>query len=302
MSVVLPIRRRFFFVGLVAIFAGPVLSETTLQGEQDGYLKNGEYLVTASITVKRGKMLSFAPGCIVRFKKYAELTVEGSIKCEGTAGLPIIFTSENDQSSNSTWTEAPKPFDWNGILVTDSLASLEFSYVRVTYSTFGLDVKSVSSPVKLTEVVFKENGKENLTVNGKAFNVKDNEPFTFSQSQWESVTPLPPATPLVDPTRMENNQSQTKRSSADSSAPTEFPTRTVLRIGFGTLAVGAFAIGVYNNSKVVKYQEKYEYPNSTTKDDADANAKKRDDAKSSRNGCYIISLIGALGFSVTFLF
>ncbi|HEX7511518.1 MAG TPA: hypothetical protein VF335_09475, partial [Chitinivibrionales bacterium] len=100
---------QFSMQALVLVLACmvPGSSEIIFSGDQDGFIEEGEYLATGSITVKAGKTLTFAPGCVVRFKQYAGLIVEGALHCKGTPSKPIVFTSDRHRTSPSGITKGP---------------------------------------------------------------------------------------------------------------------------------------------------------------------------------------------------
>jgi hypothetical protein len=302
----IPSQMRRFVTVIVAavstaVFAAP--SEISISGEQDGFLETGHYLVTGSITVKRGKTLTFAPGCIVRFKRYAGIVVEGTLKCAGSEGLPILFTSENHRVSGQAAADAPAPFDWNGILVTDSLASVDLEKVHLLYSTFGLDVKSSKSKVHLSSASFDENGQFNVRVNGEQLEAKDNKPFFYDQpSQWEA-SPEPVAAvkapePFVAAPAPAPEPDARVQPAGKPHARGAW--RSPVRIGLGALALAGTGAGVFFDSEVFKYQKRYNESRDTAL--VSTYSEKCDKAATNRNISYLFALIMACGFSITFLF
>jgi hypothetical protein len=291
-------RRRFLAIALiVCCFVGiPVAADISIAGEQDGFLETGHYLVTSSITVKRGKTLSFAPGCIVRFKRFAGIIVEGTLKCAGTTGLPILFTSENHRLSGPASADAPAPFDWNGVLVADSLASLDLERVHVIYSTFGIDIKSTKSNVRLQEVMFDENGQFNIKAGNAQLDVKDNDPFSFNQPPLgetpvlteQKPEPTPPA-PAPAPENVVVKKTHKKGA-----------WKLPIRIGCGAVALLGAGAAFFFDAELVKNQDNYRRASDRAVEDA--YKKKRDNAEKNRNNSKIIALIGAGGFFITFLF
>lgn len=147
-----------------------------LAGEQDGFYEKGEYLVSSPVVVPAGKQLSFAPGTVVRFERYTGLTVEGILVCEGTAAGPIVFTSASDSAGAVS---APARFDWNGIRVEKG-GGLSAAFLRVSYGTAGIEIADSSGARKLENLLFHENGGDNLTIGGALVRAEDNKPFTFT--------------------------------------------------------------------------------------------------------------------------
>jgi hypothetical protein len=285
--------------------AMPAFSEISFSGDQDGYIEEGEYLALSTITVRKGKTLTFAPGCVVRFMQYSGLVVEGTLKCYGQPGSPIVFTSANHRAAlPGQKAPSPGPFDWNGITVVDSASAAVLEYTRVAYSTYGLDVKSPSALVKLAKAVFTENGHASVTVNGKQLDVKDNEPFTYSQPWPEMDTasaakaaPAEKASAASAPVKKENGLKP---------AAWKMP----VRIGLGVLAVGGICLAVfehmqaednfksYNDRKATSSVGQNEILTNQVNDYRHKNEKNVD----LRNIGQIATGIAALGLCITFFF
>jgi hypothetical protein len=276
--------------------AVPALAEIPLSGEQDGLLETNEYLVTGLVTVKRGKTLSFTPGSVVRFKQYGEIVVEGTLKCAGTQHAPIVFTSRNHRSPGSDVNDAPAPFDWNGILAVDSLSSIDIENVYINFSTFGLDIRSLLANIRVKNVVFDGNGKGNIMVAGKQLDVKDKEPFSYSQ--WlpldDTVRTAPVAPPPFKEPVVVMPPPKVKTPLKD---PWKFP----VRLGCGVLAATGTILGFYFDGKVADYQKKFDNEHGDV-NAVNSYAENREKASDRRNISKIIAIIGACGFSITFLF
>jgi hypothetical protein len=299
-------RRRFFAIALIlCCFAGvPMAADISIAGEQDGFLETGHYLVTSSITVKRGKTLSFAPGCIVRFKRFAGIIVEGALKCVGTAGLPILFTSENHRLSDPASADAPAPFDWNGVLVVDSLASLDLERVHVIYSTFGIDIKSTKSNVRLQDVMFDENGQFNLKAGSVQLDVKENEPFSIGlPSPVEGAPSAPPAPVLTEPKPEPVPPAPALDKVAVKKTPKKGAWKLPVRIGCGAVALIGAGAAIFYDSEVAKYQKKYEGVHSHGDQPLlDTYWDKGKQAEKQRNTGTILAIVGTGCFTITFLF
>jgi len=279
--------RRFFlcvFVLCNALFAAP--AEIFFTGEQDGYFESGQYIATGVITVKRGKTLTFAPGSVVRFKQFAGIIVEGTLKCAGRESQPVIFTSDNNRlKDGDAQYKIPAPFDWNGIQVADSLASLDLENVRITYSTYGLDIKSSAAQVRLKGVVFAENGRGGITIDDKQLGVIDNEEFSFVQPPVDSAaTPRKiPAKPLAQPKPYK---------------PMDW--RFPVRLSLGAIAIAGVAVGIYENSQGITFDNTYKKDTDSLTVKADW--KKIQKSQNLRAIGYIIGIAAACGFTLTFFF
>jgi hypothetical protein len=284
----MPSCGRRFFLGVFALCPAlfAATAEISFTGEQDGYFESGQYIATGTITVKRGKTLTFAPGSVVRFKQFAGIIVEGNLKCVGWESQPVIFTSDNNRlKDGDAQYKIPAPFDWNGIQVADSIASLDLENVRITYSTYGLDIKSSASQVRLKGVVFAENGRGGITIDDKQLGVIDNEDFSFVQPPVDSVaTPRKvSAKPMAQPKPHK---------------PMDW--RFPVRLSLGAIAIAGVAAGFIEDSQAKKYQDAYVKDADPLITDADR--KKRDDAKNLRTLGYAIGIAAACGFTLTFFF
>lgn len=97
------------------------------------------YLVTKPITVTTGATLTVGARAIVKFSDHAALAVAGSLVAQGTAAVPLPFTSVHDDTSggdtDGTTTEPGR--DWDGIRVTDG-GTITLDRVRVSYGLVGV--------------------------------------------------------------------------------------------------------------------------------------------------------------------
>lgn len=284
--------KAFLLAGILAFFLlamnvpALAMQEITFSGEQDGYFEPGQYVAIGAITVKRGKTLTFAPGCVVRFRQYTGIIVEGTLKCIGWPSQPIVFTSDNNRlAPPNTTSKAPAPFDWNGIQVADSTASLELECVRIAYSTYGLDIKSAASKVRLKGVVFSENGRGGMTIEEKQLGVIDNEQFSFVQPEQAKQAP---AETNSAPVPKVNKPQQKKMT-----------WRTPVRLSLGVISAAGVALGIYENMQGEKYFKPSQDPNNKN---ANSDLDKTEKAKNLRNICYGVAIAAACGFTLTFFF
>ena len=268
------------------------MQEISFSGEQDGYFEEGQYVATGTITVKRGKTLTFAPGSVIRFKPYTGIVVEGTLKCFGWESQPVVFTSDNNRpNASNPRNKVPAPFDWNGITVVDSAASVFFENVRLSYSTYGLDIKSASSKVNLRSVVFSENGRSGISVDDEQLGVIDNEQFSFVQPKPDSeVVPLKNAPAAVAPA---------PKAEAAPAPMKKMSWRTPVRIAFGGITLAGAGFAAYEYFQAKKYNnssQKQVNPNMS--DDVG----KSNDAIVNTNIGWAIFAGGACGFTLTFFF
>ncbi|MBD3345044.1 MAG: hypothetical protein GF401_08285, partial [Chitinivibrionales bacterium] len=163
---------------LLGIAPGKALDDIELTGEQDGAYEKAEYIVENNIIVKRGRTLSFAPGSIIRFKRFGGLIVEGNLECKGEPSEPIVFTSMNDRPVSER-EDDPQPFDWNGIDIKRSADSITLEYVRISHSTFGLKIPETLEKLSVKNCVFNDNGNADLSLGDSTVIVEDKKPFSL---------------------------------------------------------------------------------------------------------------------------
>jgi hypothetical protein len=85
------------------------------------------YVLTGGATLAAGTTVTIAPGAVVEMDRYAYFTVQGTLRAQGSAAAPIIFTSAADQ---------PKPGDWQYIRLDGPKASgSNLDYVQVLYGS-----------------------------------------------------------------------------------------------------------------------------------------------------------------------
>ena len=156
-------------------------SETTLSSKVGGMTLDSTgspYFVTGDLVVERGKSLTLKPGCVLLFKPYTGLLVEGRLDAEGSKSNPVIFTSINDNAYNDASRDQPQPFDWNGITISKSSQQAKLGNFILGYSTYG--IKAQNGSTAINNGVFHANGQYSCTIDGKIQAVTDNFPFFYS--------------------------------------------------------------------------------------------------------------------------
>ncbi|MBD3392755.1 MAG: hypothetical protein GF418_11700 [Chitinivibrionales bacterium] len=262
----------------------PPASPVELAGEQDGVYERAAYRVTGDIVVREGRTLSFAPGSVVRFEPYTAVVVRGTLACAGELTAPIILTSVKDAPSVQIADSAAGPFDWNGVRI-EAAGRAELSFVKIAFSTYGLDVDSAGSAA-LEGVVFAKNGRSNLVAGGEIVAVDDAVPFSFAHPEAPRPGPaasdpaIPPAGPVSD-------------------GPAKRNWKLPLRIGFCAVAVAGAGMWAGFHYRALDRQESYEsapYPR------ADEYREERDRAVVDRTVGAILCGAGCVGLGLTFMF
>ncbi len=281
-------NNRFFIQFIYAItfaFVCPVSAkDIPLSGEQDGTFEKGDYVVTKTVTVAKGKTIRFAAGSVVRFRPYTGLIVDGSIICDGSPSAPVVLTSDENRLPSPGKNASPAPFDWNGIEVGESADSCVCSFVQISYSTFGILVKSPRTTVTLDNVTFQKNGRGDVNVAGADQSAQDNVPFSYKST----AEKMPPSVSL------------TKEEKPSSSPTKPFPWKLTARIGSGTVLVAGAVIGIYG---FVDAQNNYSaYHSARDTSTANNDWKKVKTSVTVRNIGYVLAAIGAAGLAITFFF
>jgi hypothetical protein len=168
------------FVFLVALIAD---ARTSLSGEIGDvtFIKDGNpYIVDSNLTVLRNKTVTIEEGCIFLFKQFAGIEVNGNLVVNGTSESPVVFVSINDSGYNAESTQQPNPFDWNGILLSDSAQKVVLSHFILKHSVYGL--KSLVKDIVIKSGTFSQNGQYNFALNEVLMPALDKVPFSYGDS------------------------------------------------------------------------------------------------------------------------
>ncbi|KUK76075.1 MAG: Parallel beta-helix repeat protein, partial [Proteiniphilum acetatigenes] len=117
----------------------PTTVSGTITANTTWGLANSPFLVTGTVTVNPGVILTIEPGVVVKFQTGSSLVVNGALNAIGTTENRITFTSIKDDNvggdsnydGTATW---PRPGDWVSIAIgpssIDSLTKLQNTIVR----------------------------------------------------------------------------------------------------------------------------------------------------------------------------
>ncbi len=147
------------FFSYTLLFSG----ELTILRDFPAVLKRtgSPYLIKENITIPAGQTVIIEAGTILMFHEFAGLTVNGTLKGNGTSDSLIIFTSSKDEMYFSQKEGIHgAPFDWDGITISSNSSHTILKNVKVKYSNFG--ILSQSDNVILIDCLFKDNGITDL--------------------------------------------------------------------------------------------------------------------------------------------
>jgi hypothetical protein len=136
-----------------------------MEGDLSGYIGPGIVDITGDITVPHQQTLQIRPGTVIRFSGFCGITVNGSIRIEGSTTLPVILTSANDSRYGGV---DANPMDWNSITLSESAGECIFKFVEIAYSS-----DCIKSSAKLgcfEYLLLRNNGINRIVHGGKTYN------------------------------------------------------------------------------------------------------------------------------------
>ncbi len=169
---------------LLAAYACAALAETSISGPIDQVeftVAGNPYIVESDVTVPAKKTVVIPQGCILLFRSFTGMTIKGRLVVDGKQDKPVVFTSIHDGEYNSSSSQLPNPFDWNGIFIGEESDGAFLNNFHLRYSVYG--VKSQSQNVIIQNGVFRQNGQFHFTVNDEIQYVQDNIPFTYGEDE-----------------------------------------------------------------------------------------------------------------------
>jgi hypothetical protein len=155
------------------------------------------YHVVADIYVPSGKTVEIEPGTVFLFNNFTGLHIRGVLTARGSLLKGIVFTSVNDNEYNDNSNLNPTPYDWNGIYIHNDGLGTDLEKVKIRYSVKG--VLSETKFIRISEALFHENGRANLTIEGEAKPVTPDMPYSYNLSMKDAVVDGVPVKILMDP-------------------------------------------------------------------------------------------------------
>ncbi|MBD3421894.1 MAG: hypothetical protein GF398_17425 [Chitinivibrionales bacterium] len=251
-----------------------------LYDEQDGDYPENTYLINGDVTVKRGKTLTFYPGSRIIVTKNARIQVEGTLICQGTPLNKITFSRlENEKYFYPV--EQDIDTRWGGIFVHDD-ARAELSHSIIEQSKYGIEATPGYGSIVLDSVVMRNNRYQHLKVGGAIISVDTDKPLSLTF----------PVTDTVAVAKQHSARTQ----SQSAQAPSRFRPKLMLRIGLGTVTVGAgiaaISLHAAANSDKATYQK-------TGDNEYDSSYARK---ATHGNIWAVIALLSAAGFGITMFF
>jgi hypothetical protein len=176
----------------------PITFADTLAGDLPRVIegRDAPYLVTSDIYVPSGKAVTIKPGTIILFKNFTELHIEGRLLVEGTGNRPVVFSSELDKLYNPGATLKANPYDWNGIFIHEGGLGSSLKHCIVSYTVYGIN--SLTRYIRIEQVTFRNNGRTDLTIEGKQHQVSD-KPYSYALTINDAKKDGVPVAILMDP-------------------------------------------------------------------------------------------------------
>ncbi|MBN1601623.1 MAG: hypothetical protein JW915_08445 [Chitinispirillaceae bacterium] len=165
-----------------------IYAQTPLSGAVENLrltADKGPYIIENNLHVKVNNQVIIEKGCILLFKSFTGIVVDGSLIVEGTLKDPVVFTTVNDSSYNSKSTVFANPFDWNGILINEIANNVKLVNFVLAYSVYG--VRSMKEGLTITNGSFKNNGQFHFTVNDNIKPVADGIPYSYGKGKHSDV-------------------------------------------------------------------------------------------------------------------
>jgi hypothetical protein len=250
---------QLLVVTIVLLLALTVEARTDLAdtiGDQTFTPEGNPYVVHKPLVVPSGKTAVFKEGCRVFFKRSTGITVEGSLKVEGSGERPVHFSSSNDFFSPVKDTVPPGPSDWDGITIMRNAGEVSLTHFMTTYSTYG--IRAYKSII-IEKGIFIDNGTCNFTVNDSVVPVTDSVPYSYASKTM--VSEAKRADPVI--AAVETAQNSTSLAYASSGVTSINQTRTPFaRVGIpiivGAAGAGLGAVSIWSIDKYYSGEREYQ--------------------------------------------
>lgn len=197
--------------------------------QQDGDYAPDTFLIPHDITVEKGKVLTFYPGCTILFTKNAMLVVQGTLICLGSADAPVVFKKlDNNDYVNPI--DARIETRWDGVYLSDS-SKLEMSHTNISDSKYGIVVSGNDVNMELDSVIFRDNKFQNVRIGNRTLKVAEKRPVALRYPEQDGVF-ADPAKGVAAAERMQHQK------------PPHKTAHPVFRVVTGSISVVGIAGGI----------------------------------------------------------
>ena len=139
------------------------------------------YRTTGDVTVPAGKTLTIGAGQVVKFREFADddLIVNGSLIADGTTSLPIVFTSNRDDTiggdtNNDVDGSNPGNGNWGAIQLQSGSSANILDFVDVRYGGGNRFAELISSaPMNLTNSILRNSSSAGVRVQDNTVTIAD---------------------------------------------------------------------------------------------------------------------------------
>jgi parallel beta-helix repeat protein len=138
---------------------------------------SGGILLGTTITIPAGRTLTLNAGTILKFDSSGwQVSVDGTLTVNGTAGSPVVFTDDADDTAggdtNSNGPGTGSPTAWEGIIFNQgsNASSLTYADIRYGGSSFVSNVEMNSASPTLTNCTIRNCYTDGMDLNGGAAN------------------------------------------------------------------------------------------------------------------------------------
>lgn len=159
----------FTYVSYGETILPDTISNVKLTRDGNPYIVGNTVTIRGVVTIERG--------CVFLFQPFSGFVVEGKLIVNGSKDSMVIFTSINKKEYNPSSEVLPNPFDWNGILISNSGCG-EFRNFELEYSVYG--IRSSRQEVVIENGIFRSNGQYHFSIDGKLFPVIDKLSFSYN--------------------------------------------------------------------------------------------------------------------------
>lgn len=211
--------------------------------EQEGTLRQGNYLIPHDIVIQKGKTLTIEAGTNIFLSANAMVVVNGTLNCMGTEHSPVAFRKLDNQK----YFRVPEPTAenrWDGIYLSDS-AKLWMTNTIVSESKYGIVVSGKDVIMAFDSTVFIDNKFQNVKIGNRILKVTENSPLVFHYPEQEGEF----IESAVVKYATESIQEQRKKI-----FKTAYPR---IRITMGSIAIGGAVIGGGGYYVYDKYYKQY---------------------------------------------